>query len=371
MTDQHAPWAPSSMYLTVACPGWKKQASLLPPEVDTEATLEGDAGHGVAEWYVRALTDTSITPPAAGTTYSNGVEITEEMIDGAALWAEALEGYPAKLESRVYAKSIHKTDCWGTPDGRQWAPETKTSRIAEYKFGHGFVDEFENWQCLTYHVGQADELGLWGDPDIKFESTIVQPRYYNGKPIRSWTIQTPGLHHYAERMRTAVAEAEGPNPRVISGTHCTYCPARAVCDVYRRTCGNAIDFAGRADPMVSTPEDVGRELKVVQEFIKRLEARETGLSALAETMIRQGKRVPYFSFEQTFGRLAWTVPIEVIEMTAQLQGKTIMAPPKPITPTQAKDRKILDTLVIGQYASRPNGAFKLVPLPTKTRSFAK
>ena len=35
MTDEHAEYAPSSMYLTVACPGWKKQAALLPPEEST------------------------------------------------------------------------------------------------------------------------------------------------------------------------------------------------------------------------------------------------------------------------------------------------------------------------------------------------
>ena len=368
MTDEHAEYAPSSMYLTVACPGWQRQASLLPPETDTEATKEGDASHWVAAFKASAPDPHTIVLP---TIAANGVEITDDMRDGAALWVEALEGYPARIESRIYAKSIHPTKCWGTPDARQWAPETKTSRIADYKFGFGFVDEFENWQCLTYHVGQADELGLWDDPDIKFESTIVQPRYYNGKPIRTWTIQTVGLKHYAARMRAAVAEAEGPSPRVQSGTHCTYCPARATCDVYRKTCGNAIDFAGRPDPMAGTPEDVGRELKVVQEFIKRLEARETGLAALAETMIRQGKRVPYFSFEQTAGRLAWTAEPAVLEMIAQLSGKTIMAPIKPITPTQAIQRKILADKIVNMYASRPNGAFKLVPDSTKTiRSFS-
>jgi hypothetical protein len=369
VTDQHADYAPSSMYLTVACPGWRSQAALLPPQAETEATREGDAGHAVAAFAAQQVFGVGLEL-APGGIAPNGVEITEDMIDGAALWVEALEGYPAKIETRISATTIHPTKCWGTPDARQWAPETKISRIAEYKFGFGFVDEFENWQCLTYHVGQADELGLWDDPAVKFESTIVQPRYYNGKPIRTWTIQTAGLKHYAERMRTAVAEAESPNPRVMSGTHCTYCPARATCDTYRKTIGNAIDFAGHADPMVSTPEDVGRELKVVQEFIKRLEARETGLSALAEAMIKAGQRVPHYKFEQAFGRLAWTMPIEVIEMTARLAGKTIMAPPKPITPTQAKDRKILDASVMLQYADRPMGAFKLVPDSTKPiRSF--
>ncbi len=365
MTDAHAEYAPSSMYLTVNCPGWKKQASLLPPEGETEASREGDAGHAVAAFMATNVGDSL---PAVGSTHDNGVEITEEMLDGAALWVEALEGYPARIETPVQITRVHPTKCWGTPDARQWAAPSKILRAADYKFGHGFVDEFENWQLLAYMVGMADELGIFDDPEVRYEMTVVQPRYYNGNPIRTWTIQGEGLKHYAARMFYAVQEAEGPNPRVMSGTHCTYCPARATCGTYRKTVMNAVDFAGRADPMATTPEDVGRELKVVQEFIKRLEARETGLVALAEAMIRAGKRVPHFSFEQTVGRLTWTGDISTVEMIAQLQGKSIMAPAKPITPTQAMQRKVLDTAVISQYAARPNGSFKLVP-DTKTRSF--
>jgi Protein of unknown function (DUF2800) len=367
MTDQHAEYAPSSMYLTVACPGWHKQASLLPPEAPTEATKEGDAGHEVAAFAASNRGWEHVL--AVGDATRNRVGITEEMLDGAALWVEALEGFPARIETPVQIKRIHPTKCWGTPDARQWAPETKTLRAADYKFGHGFVDEFENWQMLAYMVGMCDELGVFNDPGVKLEMTVVQPRYYNGKPIRTWTIGTQGLWHYAERMRHAVAEAESANPRVMSGTHCTYCPARGVCDTYRKTIGNAIDFAGRADPMVSTPEDVGRELKVVQDFIQRLEARETGLAALAEAMIRQGKRVPHFAFEQTVGRLAWTADVELIEFTARMSGKSIMAAPKPITPAQAIQRKILADKVVNEYAARSSGAFKLVPEPTKIRSF--
>lgn len=361
MTEAHAEHAPSSMYLTVACPGWRKQASLLPPEPETEASREGDAGHEVAAWAAQGVDMATYTGTA-----TNGIEISEEMLDGAAVWLEALEGYPARIETPVAIRRLHPTKCWGTPDARQWAAPTKILRAADYKFGHGFVDEFENWQMLAYMVGMADELDIWDDSEVRYEMTVVQPRFYGAHPVRTWTISRDGLHHYSERMRHAMNEAESVNPRIISGTHCTYCPARATCTTYAKTIGNGIDFAGRADPMASTPEAVGRELKVVQEFIKRLEARETGLSALAEGMIRQGKRVPYFSFEQTMGRLAWTMPIEVIEMTAQLQGKTVMAPAKPITPTQAKQRKILDAAVMSQYSDRPNGGFKLVPDSTKT-----
>lgn len=363
MSEAHAEYAPSSMYLTVACPGWREQSKLTPPEPLGEAAREGEAGHEIVALAARCNGWT----PSGRIIASNGVEITDEMIDGARLWVEALEGYPAHIETPIAIRRIHMTKCWGTPDARQWSPEARTIRLADYKFGHEFVDEFENWQMLAYVAGFIDEIGIDDrDTDVRIEMTIVQPRYYGVDPIRTWTITLPEFWPYLERMQAAVREAEGPNPRTMSGTHCTHCPARSTCKTLQRTVHHAVDFGGRADPILLTPEQIGPELYLVREFIKRLEARETGLATLAETMIRQGARVPNFELEPTFGRLAWTVPLKVVEMTAQLSGKSALKPPELITPTQAKERKILDARVISEYSDRPKTGFKLVPTSPKT-----
>jgi hypothetical protein len=363
MTEAHAEYAPSSMYLTVNCPGWKKQSALLPPDLPTEATVEGEAGHWVAAM------------AAMGTRYNAGdetpgkVEIDEEMLDGAALWVEALEGYPAHIETPIQIQRVHMTKCWGTPDARQYAFETKRLRLADYKYGHEFVDEFENWQMLSYAIGAIDEHRIYDDPEVTIEMTVVQPRFYNAAPIRTWTIGIAEIWPYLERMQAAVREAEGDNPRTISGTHCTHCPARVNCKTFAKSVMHAVDFTGRADPMVSSADQIGRELVLVQEFIKRLKARETGLATMAEGMIRNGQRVPFYSLEQSVGRLAWTMPVEVVEMSANMVGKSALKPPALVTPTQAKDRRLLDTRVIAAYSDRPKGAFKLVRDSNTMRKF--
>jgi hypothetical protein len=365
MTDVHAYYAPSSMYLTVSCPGWKLQAAGCLDEDETEASREGAAAHEIAALAASCAGWT----PSGRNIASNGVEITDEMLDGAAIWVEALEGYPARIETPVQISRIHPTKCWGTPDARQHNPERKLVRLADYKFGHEFVDEFENWQLLAYSVGVADEIGVFDDPSYTYEMTVVQPRYYGAEPIRTWTIQGPGLKHYAERMKEAVRLAESAEPPVRSGTHCTHCPARAGCPTFRRTAAHAIDFAGRPEPMLSTPEQIGAELVLVQEFIKRLEARETGLAAVAEALIRGGANVPNYSLEQSVGRLAWTVPLEVVELSAKMVGKSALQPPKLVTPTQAKDRKLLDSRIIAAYSDRPTGAMRLTRNTKAERKF--
>jgi hypothetical protein len=358
--NEHAYFAPSSMYLTVACPGWLRtlEQSGLPSEPETEATREGELAHYVA---ARA---------AAGQTFSAGSDgVTEEMLDGAATWVSALEGYSARIETPVQITRVHPTKCWGTPDARQHNAERKIVRLADYKFGHEYVDEFENWQMLAYSVGVADELGVFDDMSYSYEMTVVQPRYYGAEPVRTWTIQGAGLKHYAERMKEAVRLAESAEPPVRSGTHCTHCPARTACATFRKTVGHAIDYAGRPEVMLSTPEQIGAELVLVQEFIKRLEARETGLSAVAEALIRGGARVPNYSLEQSVGRLAWTVPLEVVELSAKMVGKSALQPPKLVTPTQAKDRKLLDSRIIAAYSDRPTGAMRLTRNTKAERKF--
>src|ERR1700679_2600326 len=106
------------MYLTVACPGWKKQSALMPPQAPTEAIIEGEAGHWVAA--IAASVPVGSWPrtdnAAENAKAPDGTIITEDMIDGAATWVEALEGYPARIETPVQIKSVHPTKCWGTPD---------------------------------------------------------------------------------------------------------------------------------------------------------------------------------------------------------------------------------------------------------------
>lgn len=356
----HAPYAPSSMHITAHCAGWIKNASLMPPLPRTEEQQEGDLAHWVA--LVTALGDT-----AAIVNYPQPDDITDEMLDGAQLYLEALEGKPGVGESKVPITRIHASKCWGSPDWWQWTDATKTLKIVDYKFGFKYIEVWENWQLISYAAGLMEFLGL-NDQDVILELVIVQPRsYHRDGPIRTWRCAGTKIRAQVNILANQVEEADtSPNPTTKSGSHCLQCDARVSCTTYQQSIGTILDFEGVAQPLLQTPGDIGRELMLVQDARERLKGRQTGLEAMAEQMIRTGRPVPFFGMEQSAGRLKWLDDVQPPEVQALVQmfapGKTALKPLALITPTQVKGLlpKAGKDMIDGTYATRPHGAMKLV-----------
>lgn len=364
----HALIAPSSLDRTVHCPGWIRQASKVPKLPESDEEKEGTAAHWVA------LQMGLGTVPTLGTLAPNGVAVTDEMIDGGYVYVEALEGLPGKMEERVLIEAIH-AECWGTPDRWQWTPNTKTLRVIDYKFGFLYVEVFNNYQLAAYARGVLDTLELHDD-DVIVELVVVQPRLsHPDGPIRLWRCSGSMLRAMINQCFNAAHEALSEKPATYSGPHCLHCPARVSCQTLQKTVANVMDFAGHADPMLQTPDEIGRELRLVMDARQRLKARQTGLEAQAEALLRAGKPVPFFAMEPAQARLKWfdNVSVEEVEALAQLMGKTALKPPALKTPTQVIKGRIIDATVISVYADRQPGAMKMVPDNTTraTKVFSK
>ena len=361
--SEHAQIAPSSLERTVGCPGWIKQASIVPPLPESDEEREGTAAHWVALWF--ALSAQNKETVAAFPLHApNGVEITDDMIDGALEYVEALEGIPGMAETRVDIPRIHPTECWGTPDFFQWNPVSRVLSVVDYKFGHRFVEVWENWQLVAYAAGVMDMLRL-NDVDVVLRLAVVQPRSYHPDGVtREWKVDATKIRAMVNTAFNAAHAALGPNPPTQSGPWCGDCPARAHCPTFQKTVGFILDWAAHADPMLHSPQDIGVELRFVEAARERLKARATGLAAQAEALIRAGKMVPHFMLESGQTRLKWhenVKPEEVDALAKLMTGKSALKPPTLMTPTQVVKSKALDATVMSAYASRPPGAMKLVP----------
>jgi len=330
------------------------------PDMPNEHTLEGKAAHWVAHSMALGVPGDYLRTQTA----PNGVQVTDEMIEGGDVWVEALEGYPGLFETTVRISRIHETECWGTPDGAQYNPETRVLRVPDYKFGHRFVEVFENWQLIAYAAGMMEHLNL-RDYETTVELMLVQPRsYHPDGPIRKWTIGGEKLRTLVNIAHWAAHEALGPDATTRSGPHCAFCPARHACMTLQNAAGNAMDFSGQPDPILRKPDDMGRELRLVNIAIDRLTARQTGLEEQVNAALRGGETVPFFQLEESVPRERWTAtPEEVVAVMAALKPEAKIGKLELVTPKQAIKAGIPE-VIVKQFSERPRGSLKVKPLDT-------
>lgn len=358
--NDHSRFAPSAFAITVPCPGSVQLQEAVPAQPDTEEIAEGKAAHHVAAEYLRGR------PMPVGATFEwDGRKwiVDEDMADGAELWADEM-GPGCTIEDAVHIPRVH-ADCWGTPDGWRLALDDKNMparlRVGDYKYGHRYVDPFENLQVAAgYASGILSRLGISaGDDNLPVEIIIVQPRaFHRDGPVQRWVTTPFKLNELVKRVRVAVELAAGPNPPTQTGTQCKDCKARHVCGTLRASVGNVVDFAGTIEPVALDTVAAATELAILEDAAARLDSRRTGLLAQVESELRAGRHVPYYGLEPGQARLEWNDDVKVDEVIGlgTLMGQDLRKPPTTknmlCTPTQAIERKKIDPKVIAEYATR-------------------
>lgn len=355
MNRPHSPYAPSAAARWVRCPLSRAMAERFPEE-SGPAAIEGTAAHWVAEQTVLGR------PPEAGTLTPNSQEVTDEMLDGAELYADDILGTvpTAILETPVACPSIHP-QCWGTPDARYVADNRGILYLWDYKYGHRPVDPFENYQLTCYASGLLDEMGVDGisDQHTRVVFRVVQPRaYHSAGPVREWSCMASELRPLINILHNA-AHRE-PDAFQVSD-ECEDCPGRHSCKALQFTALTHADAAGRQGlPEVLAPSEAALELRLLQRAAGRIRARITGLEGQVEGLLRAGQSVPGFRMAQGSARERWTRPASEVIALGVMLGVDVAKPSAAITPKQARDAGLPGT-VVAAYSERPTGAMKLVP----------
>jgi hypothetical protein len=400
----HAPIAPSALALTVACAASVQLQAAVVPLPPTDEELEGTAAHWVAMQYAAG---NGASWPVGTKFMSSGREWTVDidMVTGATMYANACGGTHTnlRLEDAVRCSEIHPTHCWGTPDawryftdarealnatftGTQWVvpPQleneafyqgrAKLVRNVDYKYGHRYVEVYGCFQLIAYVSGVLERLQLSeNDPNLWLELILVQPRCFHKEgPVRRWVLHVSELRAWINVAASAAREALGEGPQLLNGLPrartndaCIDCKARHSCAVLQRATGAFIDFSGAAELVDLPPDAMGQELAMVQDALKRLEARETGLKARVEAFIRGGSRVAFYSVEPGESRLIYRDDADTDELIGMGDTfginirKTLTKKDLVVTPTQAVQLGI-DPNVMKSYAHRPPAALKLV-----------
>lgn len=337
------------------------------PKEDTPDSLEGTAAHWVfAETFNgREVLEGAIAP--------NGIVVTEEMIEGAELFVETVrKRIPRErftlfnVETHVDCHFVHP-ECWGTPDVWGYGSANKVLEVIDYKFGHRFVEEYENDQGVTYISGCIDYLAdrfstqpALLDQVLTVNFTIVQPRcFYKGSPVRTWSVKGSDLRGQVNKLRRAAELSLAPNPVAVTNPECRDCSGRHACPALQKAAYADAEFSAMSSPVELSPQAASLELKMLERALERLQARVEGLRESVTAYVKQGHSVPWHRAEQGFGRQQWTMPPEQVIAMGELMGADLSKPGVK-TPKQALKLGV-DESVINAYTVTPLGSMKLVP----------
>ncbi len=363
---KHAFLAPSSAYRWVKCPG---SAILEKQQIDeeTQASKEGTASHWVATETLRSWTSQSRIDESTfiDKIAPNGIIITDEMTQGAQEFVDAVlkvvqeHGLLSKLQ--IEQRVTLSPDNWGTPDTWVYDDNSGILYIWDYKYGHRFVDEYENWQLMNYALAILKGRNGLEDQHLRVSMCIIQPRCYSQLGIvRTWTVMASDLRGYANQLNTAAAEARRPCAISLTGSHCRYCKARYACIGAQKAAMAAIEISEEHAPMVVMPPDVlGLERQMLQRAYEALEFRITGLDARIINIIKSGTAVLGWGIKPTYGQQKWNKPYLEVAALGDLMDKDLRKPGV-ITPKQAIKLGI-DKGVVNAYSETQQSGFKLVP----------
>ncbi len=349
---------PSNANRRVACPGSRALEELYPVTQESPSVKEGIAAHWVAVQVLNANYNMGLYAP-------NGEPVTKEMLEGADLYWESInkicELYELNIEQTLDISNIIP-GLQGTPDA--WALIDNHIHIWDYKFGHSYIDVFENWQLLEYAAGILKD-----DTYKDVTMTIVQPRCYTPEgPIRSWTITANQMKEYTHLLREAESLALSPMAFQRPNSHCNHCSGRHACQTLQQTALSVVDVTMDNSPWELQPTSTGNELRYLKRAADLLDARITGLSEQAKAMIMRGEFVPGFKLEASSGREKWSKSVEEIIILGELFDLDLTKPAESITPSQARKLGI-DDKIIDEYTQRTASALKLVEAKDSRKIF--
>lgn len=336
------------------CTGSIKMAQKYKQE-DSEAALKGQAAHELSERMLKGDFKAEFS--------KDGVLFDDEMIEAAKLYIHDIcrivlinkqSISDLKIEHKVICKIINDLS-FGTVDA--FLHHENNLYIWDLKYGHAYVDVYENWQMINYAAGLKTELNLSDDTKVNFR--IVQPRSYHDEgPIRNWRITIKKLQPYFNQLRDAATQALSTQATLQTGNHCKYCPARHACTTALNAGISLYELSSSVESSELGPKALGLQLDIVKRALEQLKCIESGLEEQVKFIIKSSKNVPGWTMKPSKGRKQWDIDVKKVIKLGEYNGFDLKKPNDVITPTQAI-KLGLHKEIIDPLCSAKNNGMKL------------
>ena len=317
------------------------------PNKSSSFADEGTAAHEFAAWVLEENINLESQYESGGKA-SNGVTITDEMVDNVKKYVQLVKDFTAggtlMVEKRVdYSDYIGVPDSFGTSDTVIISPDGGEVTIIDLKYGRGVrVDADNNPQLMLYALGTINELSVVYDNIKRVRMVIHQPRLDH---ISEWDCSIEELMAFAELAKIAAdvaiscIEYEDGACLVPGEKQCQWCLAKATCPALSQFVQDTIgaeftDLTKDDMPNLSADASLSAKMKaipLIEDFCKAVRAK-------VESELFAGNSVDGFKLVQgRQGARAWVNVVAVEDMMKRMRlNKDEMYDLSLISPTSAE-----------------------------------
>ncbi len=209
-----------------------------PEQPSTPQAIEGTDGHWLGEQMLKHNLVNKTTPwqglKWTGLKLPSGARATKEMVNYVGRYVDYVWRHhqankgELHVETRLYMPKIDER-MFGSADVIQ-ITQYKTLHVFDLKYGFYLVDPEGNTQMMCYLLGALTKFKHLIDLTKPVTAHICQPRpKHKDGEFRVAKFSIEELIIFGNQVKAAIKESDGPNPRMVSGDHCTFCPAEFIC----------------------------------------------------------------------------------------------------------------------------------------------
>jgi Protein of unknown function (DUF2800) len=237
--QRHSELGASAAARWMNCPGSVRMVRGVPQQ-DSRYAAEGMLAHTVAQ---QCLTRDCNAGAFLGFRSEDGLQVTPEMVRGVQLYVDVCRHKMDACDLHwveqpfTLARCDPPTDMFGTTDFAALSRRRRELHIVDLKYGRGtWVPAKNSPQLRYYALGAACTID---EPVSRVSMTVVQPRFSNADPIRTWSIDAVELAEFSFELMARARAALEPDAPTIAGEWCKFCPAKNSCLAFQNVKSSA------------------------------------------------------------------------------------------------------------------------------------
>lgn len=354
---KHSRIGASGAHRWFACPGSVRLSEKAPPQKSSIYAEEGTAAHELAEI---CLTKKSDPSEYLGKPMSNGVKVTEDMIEGVNTYLDGIASYMANGKYIMLVELSHNLsvlfpDLFGTADCVLISSDMKQLAVWDFKFGKTPVEVYENKQLMYYALiainflfEKKDDfdnpiLFGWHQTLEQIDLVICQPRGgHKEGPIRLWSLMAPRLDEFAKEVTEAAEATAKPDAPLVAGDHCKFCNAMTICPAFSQQIDDVaagsfsvIKAGGQPNLPISSELDIEQLAKILPKLGLLADWIES-VEGYAYDLASAGEEIPGYKVVKRKANRKWIDADEAeVELMLYIDSDQIFTK-KIISPAQAE-----------------------------------